>query len=65
MTVVLPVSGEGIVLRVPGGGGGRLGTQGGAPRLRRFALPWADMLRPLRGYLRLPRLLRLEASLTG
>jgi hypothetical protein len=24
-------------------------TQGGAQRLRRFALPWADMLRPLWG----------------
>ena len=24
-------------------------TQGGAPRLHRYALPWADMLRPLRG----------------
>ena len=24
-------------------------TQGGAPRLRRFALPWADILLPLRG----------------
>ena len=24
-------------------------TQGGAPRLRRYALPRADMLRPLRG----------------
>ena len=28
--------------------GGHL-TQGGAPRLRRYALPRADMLRPLRG----------------
>lgn len=26
-----------------------IGTQGDAPRLRRCALPWADMLRPLRG----------------
>jgi hypothetical protein len=28
---------------------GGLFTQGGASRLRRSALPWADMLRPLRG----------------
>jgi hypothetical protein len=38
-----------IVAPFQGFGFNRRGTQGGAPRLRRFALPWADMLRPLRG----------------
>ncbi len=35
-------------------------TQGGASRLRRFALPWAGMLRPLRAFgakMRVPTLL--------
>ncbi len=36
----------GIVRPLQGEGSGDMPTQGGAPRLRRCGVPWADILRP-------------------